>query len=93
MAKEKTATNVVFVGIKPVMNYVMAVVTQLGSSGEVTLKARGRAISRAVDAAEIARKRFLLDVKVKGIRIGTEELTTKEGGKSNVSTIDIILSK
>lgn len=35
----------------------------------------------------------LSGIKVKGIRIGTEELTTKEGGKSNVSTIEIVLSK
>ena len=93
MAKEEVPKNVVFVGAKPVMSYVMAVVTQLSSSGEVTLKARGRAISRAVDAAEIVRKRFLPGVDVKEIRIGTEELTTKEGGKTNVSTIEITLSK
>lgn len=93
MAKEETATNVVFVGIKPVMNYVTAVVTQFGNSSEVIIKARGRAISRAVDAAEVARKRFLSGVKTREVRIGTEEVTNKEGVKSNVSTIEITLTK
>ena len=90
---EKPAENVVFVGAKPVMNYVLAVITQLGSSSEVVIKARGKAISRAVDAAEVARNRFVQNAKVKEIRIGTEELTNPEGGKSNVSTIEITLSK
>ena len=90
---EKSAENVVFVGAKPVMNYVLAVITQLGRSSEVVLKARGKAISRAVDAAEVTRNRFFQGAKVKEIRIGTEELTNTEGGKSNVSTIEITLSK
>lgn len=85
--------NVVFVGTKPTMSYVLAAVTQFGSSNEVIIRARGRAISRAVDVAEVARRRFLSGVKVKEIRIGTEELETKEGKKSNVSMIEIILSK
>ena len=90
---EKSAENVVFVGIKPVMNYVLAVITQFSTSSEVVLKARGKAISRAVDAAEVTRNRFVQNAKVKEIRIGTEELTNTEGGKSNVSTIEITLSK
>jgi len=93
MAEKKSAANVVFVGIKPVMNYVLAVLTQFGTSGEVIIKARGRAISKAVDTAEVARRRFLSGVKTKEIRIGTEEVTNKEGVKSNVSTIEITLSK
>ncbi len=90
---EQSRENVVFVGAKPVMNYVLAVITQFANSSEVVLKARGRAISRAVDAAEVARNRFVQNAKVKEIRIGTEELTNTEGGKSNVSTIEITLSK
>ncbi|MGZ7096546.1 MAG: DNA-binding protein Alba, partial [Methanobacterium sp.] len=54
--------NVVYIGTKPVMNYVLAVVTQMNNgSSEVMLKARGRAISRAVDVAEIVRNKFLLE--------------------------------
>ncbi len=90
---KKSAGNVVFIGIKPVMNYVLAVITQFNEgTEEVVLKARGRAISRAVDVAEIARKRFLKDLVVKNIEIGTEEVAG-EGGASNVSIIEVTLGK
>jgi DNA-binding protein len=86
--------NVVFVGQKPTMSYVLAVITQFsGSLKEVHLKARGRSISRAVDVAEIVKNRFLGDVKVNSIDIGTEEREVEEGNKINVSTIDIRLLK
>jgi DNA-binding protein len=91
--REKTAENVVFIGTKPVMNYVLAVITQFNEgSGSVTLKARGRAISRAVDVAEIVRNRFLQGLAVQNISIGTEEVQA-EGGAVNVSTIEIVLGK
>ena len=64
-AKEESEENVIYVGNKPPMSYVLAVVTQFNSgSTEVVIKARGRAISRAVDAAEITRNRFVTDAKV-----------------------------
>ena len=85
--------DVVFVGNKPVMNYVLAVVTQFNSGAEdVRIMARGRAISRAVDVAEVSRSRFLPDVTVKGISISTEILNT-ERGETNVSAIEITLGK
>ena len=88
------AENTVFVGNKPVMNYVLAVVTQFNSGHKnVNIEARGRAISRAVDVAEIVRNRFLSDLKVEKIDIGTEELQSKEQEKVNVSTIKIALNK
>ncbi|MEM2907791.1 MAG: DNA-binding protein Alba [Candidatus Hadarchaeales archaeon] len=94
MAEEKqTAENVVFIGVKPVMNYVLAVITQFNEgANEVTLKARGKAISRAVDVAEIVRNRFLQGLQVRNIKIGTEEMQT-ESRVSNVSTIEIVLGK
>lgn len=83
----------VFVGSKPVMNYVLAVVTQMRSgSSEVTLKARGKAISRAVDAAEIVRHKFVQGTEVKHIRISTERLADEKGIETNVSSIEIRLS-
>jgi DNA-binding protein len=85
--------DVVFVGSKPVMNYVLAVITQFNRGAEdVRIMARGRAISRAVDVAEVSRSRFLPDITVKGIRISTEILNT-ERGETNVSAIEIILGK
>ncbi len=91
---EGNEENVIFIGNKPPMSYVLAVVTQFNSgSNEVVIKARGRAISRAVDAAEITRNRFVTEAKVKDIRIGTESITNEEGRTSNVSSIEISLAK
>ena len=91
---EKADENTIFVGKKPAMNYVLAVVTQFNtsSSDEVVIKARGRAISRAVDTAEIVRNRFVTDAEVKEIKISTESMTNEEGRTSNVSSIEISLT-
>ena len=92
--KRRTDENVIYVGNKPPMSYVLAVVTQFNTSGsdEVILKARGRAISRAVDTAEIVRNRFVTDATVKEIKISTEAITNEEGRTSNVSSMEIILT-
>ncbi len=85
--------NTVLVGKKPVMSYVLAIL-QLASQGvdQVVVKARGRAISRAVDAVEIVRSRFLRNgVTIEKISIGSEELQSKEGRRSRVSTIEIVI--
>jgi DNA-binding protein len=86
--------NTVFIGKKATMNYVLAVVTQFNSGhNEVIIKARGRAISRAVDVAEIVRHRFVMDASIKDIKIDTEQLEREEGNTANVSSIEISLSK
>ncbi|KXB08639.1 RNA-binding protein [candidate division MSBL1 archaeon SCGC-AAA382M17] len=86
--------NVVFVGSKEVMSYVLAVTTQFNEgSDEVVLKARGRAISTAVDAAEIVRNRFLQNVEILDITTKTVELEDEEGGTSNVSAMSITLGE
>jgi DNA-binding protein len=89
--------NVVLVGKKPPMNYVLAVVTQFNNGVKsVKIRARGNSISRAVDVAEIARNRFVTDAKnpSKGnIAIGSEELSNEDGTKSKVSSLQIFLSK
>jgi DNA-binding protein len=90
---ETADENTIFVGNKPPMSYVLAVVTQFnGGSENVYIKARGRAISRAVDTAEIVRNRFVKDAEVKDIQIGTESITNEEGRSSNVSSMEITLS-
>ena len=90
----RTDEDVIFVGKKPPMAYVLAVVTQFNGNGSdnVILKARGRAISTAVDAAEIVRNRFMNNVEVNEIKIGTDGVTNEEGRNSNVSSIEIILT-
>ena len=92
--KEAGQDNVVFIGKKPTMSYVLAVITQFtNGQKEVHVKARGRSISRAVDVAQIVTRRFMQDAKIKKIDLGTEEREVEGKGKVNVSTIDIILSK
>ena len=92
---EKSA--IVFIGSKPPMDYVLAVMTRIsaGNAKEVVLKARGQAITTAVDVAEITRNRFLKDLKVSRIAIGTEEMPAREGENRArmVSTIEITLTK
>jgi DNA-binding protein len=92
--KKLREDNVIFIGKKPTMNYVLAVVTQYNTgSGDVSIKARGQAISRAVDVVEIARNRFIQEAVVKDIKIGTETLTNEEGKTSNVSSIEITIGR
>ena len=88
--------NCIFIGGKPFMNYVTGVVMQFTTKDaeEVIIKARGKFISRAVDVAEVAAKRFLKGtVALKGINIDSEEFENKEGRQVRVSTIEIVLAK
>ena len=82
----------VYVGSKPILAYVTAVVTALSKSDNVTVMARGRAISNAVDVVEVIKRSFLTDIVIDGIEIGTERLG-EAGAERNVSTISIQLSK
>jgi DNA-binding protein Alba len=92
--KEKAKDNVVFIGKKPSMSYVLAVVTQFGSGQkEIHIKARGRAISKCVDVSEIVKNKFIQDVKVKEINLATEQLSTEKNDTIGVSTMEIVLTK
>ncbi|MCE4611572.1 MAG: DNA-binding protein Alba [Desulfurococcales archaeon] len=92
------------IGRKPVMNYVLAILTTLmeQNTNQVVVKARGRNINKAIDAVEIVRKRFARNVEIKEIKIDSQELevvTPTEGGEQGqprrrrVSSIDICLEK
>jgi DNA-binding protein len=92
--KSERDESVVFVGSKPLMSYITACVTQLNRNpDELIIKARGRAISRAVDVAEVLRNRFMTDLEVRSIEISTEQVTTAEGNTANVSAMEITLVK
>lgn len=99
--KEERATktsqaseNTVLIGKKPIMNYVIACLTFFNSGApNVVIKARGRAISRAVDTVELLRRAFVKDLQLKDIKIGTDEVARGEGVKTNVSTIEITVTK
>ncbi|MGQ9719105.1 MAG: DNA-binding protein Alba [Nitrososphaerales archaeon] len=88
-------TNTIFIGQKPVMNYVLACLTLFqNGSDSVIIKARGRAISKAVDVAQITVKRFSTGIDVRKINIDTEQVKSNEtGNMNNVSSIEIYLGK
>ncbi len=92
--QSRAPSNTIFIGQKPVMAYVTAIIMQFGSgSNELSIKARGRAISAAVDVVEVCRRRFFEGkLHIKDIIIGTEQLG-EEGQIRNVSTIEIKVTK
>jgi DNA-binding protein len=101
---EAATSNSVLIGKKPVMNYVLACITLFHSGQkQVTVKARGNAISRAIDVAEVVRRKFLPEVKVKKVSIGTDKLMPQDERNAasdigntdttNVSTIEITLER
>ena len=93
MARE---ANTVYIGRKPLMNYVLAVITNFNApnANQVVLKARGGAISAAVDVAEISTRRFLKNVKVDRIDIGSEEIHIRDENRmKTVSTMEITLAR
>ena len=87
--------NVIYVGRKPAMSYAMGIMTSFNMSNmkDVTLKARGQSITTAVDAVEITRRRFMKDLRIGKINIGTEEMPPREGENRSrmISTIEITL--
>jgi len=87
--------NTIYVGKKRVMNYVLACMTVLQSGSDtVSIKARGRSISAAVDVAQILTRRFTQGVTVKSIIIATEQVPNRETNElSNVSSIEIEMGK
>jgi DNA-binding protein Alba len=87
------SNNIVYVGRKPIVNYCQAIIYTLNDNNTVKLQARGNNISRAVDAVEVTKNRYLDGVKVKSIEIDTEELPSTYGDTRNVSNITIVLEK
>ncbi len=95
MSAQTQQSNVVLVGKKPVINYVLATLTLLQQGVDrVVIKARGRAISKAVDTVEIVRNRFLPNqIEIEKIDIGSQVVTSPDGRQSRVSTIEIVIRK
>jgi len=88
--------KIVFVGGKPFMNYVTAVVMQFTTSGanNVVIRSRGKFINRAVDVAEMVRSKFLTDsIEIGNVEINAEDFKNREGRPIRVSTIDIHLNR
>ncbi len=89
----KMSNNIIYVGKKPLLNYCQAIIQTLHDNDTAKLLARGSAISRAVDAVEVTRNRYLNGVEIKSIEIGTDELESSDGEMRNVSNMTIILKK
>ncbi|HDD42631.1 MAG: DNA-binding protein Alba [Thaumarchaeota archaeon] len=84
---------VILVGRKPTMNYVLATTMPLAEGKKVVLKARGRAISKAVDVAQVVTRRFMQEAEIESVNIGTEEGRVGQDGRPrSVSTIEIMIS-
>ena len=89
-----TDSNIVYIGRKNTISYVLAVITQFNQGAtNVVVKARGKTISKAVDVAEIVKNKFLNTLRVDKIDISTEEITTENDTPMKVSAIEIALSK
>ncbi len=86
--------NVIYVGVKPIMTYVTATLTQLSSEPTVTIKARGKRITQAVDVSQMIVKRMnTVGYIVSDVRIASDSLTSQDGKLRNVSTVEIDVSK
>ena len=91
---EEVKDSIVFIVKNPFMNFVTGVVMQFNSGvNKVTVKARGKYISRAVDVAEVVRNRFVKESKLDEIKIASEEFEGDDGKKVRISTIEITLVK
>jgi DNA-binding protein len=85
--------DLVIIGMKPIMNYVVASLTLFNEGAEnIKLRARGKHISKAVDTVDLLQRIFLKDLKVNNVEIDTDVLTRDDGKKANVSVIEILLS-
>ncbi|HIH35958.1 MAG TPA: DNA-binding protein Alba [Methanosphaera sp.] len=83
-----------YIGKKPSMNYVLAINSRMSEGlDEITIKARGKTISKAVDVAEIVTNRFITDANDDQVKISTEEVIREDGNVTNVSTIEIVIKK
>lgn len=91
---ESYDTSLMYIGKKPSMNYVLAINSRMSEGlDEITLKARGKTISKAVDVAEIVTNRFITDANDDQVKISTEEVIREDGNVTNVSTIEIVIKK
>ena len=89
--EEEAAPNMVRIGKKPTMNYVVACVTLFNTGvPEVLVRARGQSITKAIDTVEMLRRAFFKNGQVRSVDIGTEEVTRDDGARASLSTIEIM---
>ncbi len=90
---DKPKRDLVIMGVKPIMNYVVACITLFNDGNEtVRIRARGKHINKAVDTVELLRRVFLRDLVVRKTRIGTDLLIRDDGNEAKVSIIEIVIA-
>ncbi|MBI3588398.1 DNA-binding protein Alba [Candidatus Micrarchaeota archaeon] len=94
LAAPTRGENTIYIGKKNAMSYVLAVITQFNAGArEVRVKARGRAISRAVDVTQIVKNRFMPSAQIAGVDLSTEEVQSEDGSVSKVSSMEVRLTR
>lgn len=89
----KPKRDLVVMGVKPIMNYVIACITLFNEGNEtIRIRARGKHINKAVDTVQLLRRVFLKDLKVRNTKIGTDHLIRDDGNEAKVSTIEIVIA-
>ena len=88
-------SNIILIGNNPRMDYVLAIMTLLHSdrTKQIIIKSKGRKVSKAVDVAEIIKRRYEKNLKIKDISIGTDKILSQEGKPKFISTMEIVLTK
>ncbi len=93
MAEEVEDDNIIFVGNKAPMNYVVAVLTEFKKNNEVIIKARGRAISKAVETGLLVKKKFLKEAEIIEIKVDLENIIDDKTQKPmDIPAIEIYLA-
>ena len=86
--------NIIFIGTKPIMSYVSATLTQLSTRPSITIKARGKRITQAVDVSQMIVKRMdTVGYVISDVRISSDSLTSQDGKQRNVSNMEIDITK
>lgn len=89
-----TQGNMIRIGKKPLLSYVVACITLFNSgNNEIMVRARGRSIPKAVDTVEMLKRSFFKGLFVKSIEIGSEDIRRYNGRGTSISIIEIILTK
>ena len=84
--------NMIYIGTKPIMTYVTAALTRLSSLSIVTIKARGKRITQAIDVSQMIVKRMNeVGFVIEDVRILSDSLVSRDGQKRSVSTIEIVV--
>ena len=92
--EEKPTRKLILIGVKPLVTYVNSTLTQLSTLPTVTIKARGKRITQAVDVSQFIMKRMhSIGYRISDVRISSDALESRDGKTRNVSTIEIDISK